>query len=344
MPVLDHRIGGIVFRTETDVQLTRLEADGFSTFRVNDRQPDIRHRLLTVAPNQSDAPPLCDAEKAQLARCQFLPTGRGRMVLPPLVEHGTDNISTLSLDRFEVPLLRSSYVRQYLEPCLAHPERFALCLHLHSIIIQDYREYTIDVFFPRDRAQFLKPSYIDDGLRRLFASFLPAFSAVMLHSSSIMRDNRVAVFFAPDEGGKTTLVKSAPEGVILSDDRNILRIDDKGDVIVYGTPWGSIKHAQPHGSCGGLFLLEKGPTFALEAITPMAMLEYLWNEHALFWEALPVSMRKQAFNLMYDICCRTPAYRLKFAPQAVDWTEIDVALRFGNNKRGTFYPSDCLTR
>ncbi len=326
MSVLTHRVGGIVFRTETDIMLTRLESNGFRAFRVSDLEPDIRHRIVTIDPGQLDAPPLRDTEKARLAQCHRLPTGRGRMILPPLETFGSADVPTLPVGKFEVPLLRSPYLRQRLEPALVQPERFALGLHLYSVVIQDYQEHTIDVFLPRDRAPFLKPAYIDEGLRRLFASFLPAFSAVMLHSSSIVRGSQVAVFFAPDEGGKTTLVNSAPDGTILSDDRNILRIDDTGRVLVYGTPWGSITHADPHGRCGGLFLLEKAPTFALEAISPHTMLEYLWNEHVLTWQMLPIPLRSRVFDVLYDICHRTPVYRLKFATHAVDWAAIDAAL------------------
>jgi len=269
-------------------------------------------------------------DQVRISRCIIPPQlNRGSFILPPLVYGHTEETGFLDSpfvkNPFTVPLLRSPLVRERLDVCLNHPEQTGLLLHVFSIVIFDYRLHRIDLFYRSDQSWVFEDIPLDNGFRRMFTSFLPSFSALMLHSSGVVNKERAALFLAPDAGGKSTTLKNLYDGVILCDDQNILRKEE--DIFrVHSTPWGAINGGQQQAQLGGFFLLEKAPSFELIRLKPQDVFLFLWEEHMHVWLRLPKSLRIKAFELLYEACCHVPCYRMRFPKNYVDWDAIEAVM------------------
>jgi hypothetical protein len=310
------------------VELTPLTNHWFEKFTAEDARTDVFYRFCKIEPEDLVLPALNPGEREKISQCNYQTRiASGLMILNPVVRHGEfDLIEDQSIKGpLDVPLLRSLAVRERLHFCLEHPREVTLILHAFSVTIFDHHLNRFDLFYRADQKWIFEKTSLENGLRRMFSSFLPSFSAVMLHSSGAIRGNRAALFFASDEGGKSTVLKNLTQGTELSDDRNIIR--QEGDIFTaYSTPWGQNNNGPQQAGVGGLFLIEKAQTFGLFPIAPSSMVVFLWNEHIQFWETLPKFLRIKAFELIADLCYRTPCYQMHFPKNFVDWDAIDKIL------------------
>ncbi|MBN2547776.1 MAG: hypothetical protein JXB15_01360 [Anaerolineales bacterium] len=219
-------------------------------------------------------------------------------------------------------LLGAQGVRQRLVECMAHPQLSTIELHPRSIVFYDYFAHRLDVYFAAQDSRELAERNV---YASIVAPFLPAFSATVVHSSAIIRRGSTALFLAPDEGGKTTVVRSAPSGTILSDDQNIIR-KKNGRVMVYGTPWGLFTNPQENAPLGGIFFLEQSAEFRLEAVASANALEYLYNDSRPYVDYLPRGHRIELFHLLDEVCHQVPCYRMYFPRDFIDWDAIDTVM------------------
>lgn len=147
----------------------------------------------------------------------------------------------------------------------------------------------------------------------------------MLHSSSSVLNNKAALFLAKDEGGKTTVMKSAVPRDVLSDDQNILK-KENGAFFVHSTPWSTFQNGPRKARLGGLFFLEKASEFSLSRINSVDMLAYLWAEHVGYTLFMPKKLRVAAFDLLHEACLSVPTYRMRFPKDYIDWEVIARAM------------------
>jgi len=301
MFVVDHQIAGITFRTESDAQIPGLLLSSrLRQFIVNNASPNVYHRYRSIAPDSLTLPVLSAKEIVLLNRCVCY-----------------------TYEGFDSPLLRSPVVRERLRDCLNHPRQVGIELRHSSIAIFDFARRELDLFY----APELERNLVDCRVGySSFAHFLPAFSAVMVHSAGLTLDDAAALFLATDEGGKTTVVEHAVPGTVLSDDQNVIR--KEGNVfIAYATPWGRIIGGPcQRARVGGFFLLEQARHFELIPLKPAEVLEYLWNENLSHRFFLPRHLRIWAFEILYDACHQAPAYRMRFPKDYIDWDAIDAAM------------------
>ena len=330
MYLFRHKIGGITFLTESDIELTTIQNDGFQRFTIRETRQDVYHQVHKVEEKDLTLAALSSKDQERVSRCIIPPQlGRGSFILPPFVRNRGEDAGFIPCppvqNPFDFPLFRSPVVRERLEACLDYPEQVGLLLHIFSVIIFDYRLHRIDLFYRSDQRWVFENIPLDNGLRRMFTSFLPSFSALMLHSSGVVRKGCAALFLAPDAGGKSTVMETLDGGVILCDDQNILR--KHGEIfMVHSTPWGAIHSGPQHACLGGFFLLEKAPAYGLTPVKYTDIFQFLWDEHMHFWLKLPSSLRIKAFELLYDACRQTPCYRMRFPKDYVDWDAIDAAM------------------
>lgn len=325
MFIIDHEIAGITFRTESDVEIISIKREFFDRFSIRGSNPDIYHRLHGIDQGNLTLSPLSPEEKSRFSVLSF-PNfiAPGTLTLPNLRITST-HPEFLPRDPLCVPLLQSPRVRSRLEACLDHPEQVVLELHMFSVVIRDSIRRVIEVFYPLERAELFKTSYIEPGFRRMFSWFLPAFSALMVHSSAVDRNGSAALFLAPDKGGKTTVAETSTDSVVLSDDQNVLKKD--GDIInVYGTPWGSVSSPDQGTKLGGIFLLEKAKDFKLIPLRPADAIRYYWQEHSFYHTLLPKHLKVKTFQTIYDACHQVPVYRMCFPKDYVDWDAIDSVM------------------
>jgi hypothetical protein len=302
MIMLTHRIAGITFRTETDIKAFFVQNDSYDQFLVGGLKPDVYHRICVIDRETLTLPALSKKEKERISRCVCLPD-----------------------DDLDVPPLRSPVVRDRLNSCLSRPEQVGLELKIFSVIIRDHVDRTVDFFYTSDSSETLKGPRLEPMFRRMFASFLSAFSAVMIHSSGLIRDGRAALFLAPDEGGKTTVLEQSIDGTILCDDQIVLRREDD-TVMAHGTPWGHLSGGPQAAKVGAFFLLEKAPQFELIPLKALDAVEYFLKEHLFYRAFLPKNLRSEALEVIIDACHQAPVYLMRFPEDYVDWDAIDAAM------------------
>lgn len=219
-------------------------------------------------------------------------------------------------------LMRSPQFQARLDEIRGHLPWLAIETHEGAVTILDFKQNRSDMFF--------SPEFADELAFRgtgpaMLAPFLPNFNSCLLHASAVTRRGRTAVFLAPDEGGKTTAARLAPEGTIMSDDQVLVQRGRNG-FLVSGTPWGLHADAKTQAPLGGLFILSKADGFALEPLPVRELASQIWLEVKDPLSILPKPLKKKAFAIICAIAAAVPAWRMSFTKAHIDWQAIDKAM------------------
>jgi hypothetical protein len=269
--------------------------------------PDEQFRLHPIPADAPRLPPLTPGERARWAQ-------------------GIESMAEKLLD---LPILQYAIVRATLQDGLDRGDRLRAYHYLDGVMVWNQTQDVIDFYYPVGGGRFpvldTAEERVSSNLRQVFATFLPSFSALMVHCAGLIRHGRAALFLAPDEGGKTTVLRLAPDGHLLNDDQVIVRQEGNG-FVAHGTPLGRLTDGPVHARLGGLFVLEKAPCFELVPLSPARLVETYWNEHLNYTFFLPRDLKLRAFDLAYEMCHRVPVYRMRFPKDHVDWYAIDAAL------------------
>ena len=315
MNVVTHKIAGIVFCTEYNSALPFLMGKPFNQFIIPDATPDVRQRLHRVNLDLIALSQTTLKEQHDLSWCvDFSP------------------------DWDKKPILRSSEVCDALEAFRNRPAHVEIRIDDHYVLIRNFLLNQMDLFYseklgenmPEARSN-MPGSLVEDNFRQIFATFLPSFTATLLHSSGVIRGDKAALFLAPGGGGKTTVIERSNGEPVLSDDQIIVRKEDN-TIIAHSTPLGRITSDPCQARVGGIFLLDKASSFKLEPISPSDLVRYLWTEHFRYTFSLTKTLKKRVFELFCDTCYTVPTYRMKFSRDFVDWAVIDAAMekKFAN--------------
>lgn len=328
LPQID--IGEIAFAINADSFIANLLEKHFRRFAGKNGEADVFFEIYAVAEDDLTLSFLNDSERKQLATCIFPPfIGPGVLTIPfisPLTVIPCFDNSSRRADHFDVPLLRSEMVRKRLDACWMHPEAVALALHNYSVSIRDYQNRTASVFYWDECRDIIKKSNEPTELfRRLFVSFFPLSSAMLVHAACVVRKNRAALFLAPDEGGKTTVARIADNGIVLGDDRILIK-KQGNDIFAHGSPWGTMNDASTSARINAVFLLNKAERFCLQPIDVNQVIEYLWQEHKYDRFFLTNKLKSVVFELIVDLCRQGTVYQMNFAKDYVDWDAVDSAL------------------
>jgi hypothetical protein len=297
---IDHRIAGILFRTESDIPIQGLKSTRLNRFQVEAQNPDIHHRYCHIPADTLSVPPLEQGDLKDLNVCMCCSEAEFR-------SH---------------TIFRSSVFRHHLNDCMARINNITLEVWPSSVVLFDFLKKELYVYYSHSISNDILNFRLGPSL---FAPFLTLFSAVMLHSSALIQNGKTAIFLAPDEGGKTTVVKQSPKGTILCDDQVVIK-KEKSEFIAYGTPWGVYTSCAESARVGGFFLLEQAEAFELIKLNKESALEYMWNEHISYRFFLPRQVRVQFFDLIYALCSSVPIYRMRFPKDYIDWNAIKSAL------------------
>ncbi|MBI5303644.1 MAG: hypothetical protein HY868_16025 [Chloroflexi bacterium] len=292
-----HQIAGVTFHTQAET--TFPFQDAFAPFQTNARASDVR----------------CRAQVVSLDASAMLP-----LTLPPARRISRDVV--FSREEWTTPLLRSPLVQHRLWASLNQPEHNRVELRDWAVTLFDFARREVALFHTLEHDEFLAQCYVGPSL---FAPFLPTFDAMMLHSSAVVVGQVAALFFAPDEGGKTTVARTAPRAAILCDDQNIIRQTGNA-FVVHSTPWGLYHDGPRAAPLGGMFFLEKADRFELIPLKRTEAMAHIWNEHASFLAVLPKHLRVRAFDLVCEACRAVPTYRMRFPKDGVDWRAIGAVM------------------
>jgi hypothetical protein len=310
MNLATHKIAGIIFRTESNARIPKILERPFDQFSVDPVQADVIHSISRISLDSSEqAPPLTLQEQQHLS-----------------------GLTEAIPNWLESPLLRAERVRARLSVLPISPQDRDIWIDAHHVTIRDFSRKRLDIFYTdafrqdSSRLPALKPEYhIAANLSQIFSSYLPCFSAFLLHSSGVIRGKGAALFLAPDEGGKTTVLGHLNGEPILSDDHTLLRLEDDG-AMAHGTPFGTMTNGFCRARVGALFMLFKSSHFHIEPMAPSELLNFIWAEHRDYTFFLPRPLKKQAFQIISRICYQTPVYRMYFPKDHVDWSAIDRAM------------------
>ena len=309
MKVITHKIGGIVFRTELNAWLPRILEEAFGQFGIENTSPDVHQIISDINPDDSRLPQLSKREKPIFSKHDYFPF----------------NWQSNSL-------LRSQIVRNRLNGLPDLKEGAVIWVEDHYMFIRDFSCNRIDIFYTKKHQKYpprhpgtIPAYYVAANLRQIFATFLPHFSATLLHCSGVIRGGKSALFVAPDDGGKTTVLAQSNGEPVLNDDQIIIR--KEGDVAVaHGTPLGMITSGPCQAPVGALFMLQKDSTFHIEPASPSEVVQYLWGEHQNYTFYLPRPLKQQTFRLLCDLCYKLPVFLMRFPRNHVDWNAIDDAM------------------
>lgn len=302
----------------------------FSAFQKNPsgkHSPDIQFKLTAIA-NDSPVLPLFDSkEKLKFSSLSFLPMAGSNLQIFPVKKIAWNDPKLKkyrfeSLDILDAPILRSRKILSIIEKSLDHANQAVIIGHTFTVELRDFQTHQVLMYYPEEIGHLLDPISVAEGIRAGMAMLLVDFSALLLHCSAVLRKGRVAVFFAPDEGGKSTAASLSPGNRILNDDRNIIRRTNS-KFKVFSTPWGQKSSGDIHGDLGGLFILEKSDSFQLIPLDPKQIVKYLWEEHLHFFSSLPKKQKIKTFELLVSISRSVPVYFMKFNRDFIDWKQID---------------------
>lgn len=287
--------------------------------------------MVAVGGNSDLLPPLGSKEQNLLK--QYLQNDyidRATLIIPPIICSDSmaekHKLMERELSALNHPILQSEIVQKRLEHFFNYPEQTRIQLHRFSLTLYDYINHTIDVYYFPECEAVLKSDLIINGIRRMFTSFFPDFSAAMIHSSALLINGKVGIFLAPDEGGKTTASKLGAKYSTLCDDQNIIK-KENNEFIAYSTPWGKDINNSVKGPVKGFFLLKKGDLFKLETLKPKDLFSYLWNEHLSYSMSLPETYRLKFFNLLYTLSHNIPGHQLTFPKTYIDWNAVENVMQ-----------------
>jgi len=293
-----YRIADLILKVETDKEPSISRQD-MSSFETKNTSPDIIFRFHPQDPSILDLTPTMQKEIDTISHRYFCFNGH-----------------------WDSPFLRSGAVRRLLTTDRMNPADVSLESLESTLRILDFANNTQDIFhipafqsetFFRYRGEFY------------LAPLLARFDAIILHSASVVRKERAAVFLGHDGAGKTTVATSPPSGPILCDDQVIIRKKQEG-FFVHGTPWGRIFDASLSAPLGALFLLEQAEAFSLTPFNPKMLLEHIWAEYPYYHLPLPIKLRNIAFTMVCTLCHSTPVYLMRFGKDNVDWDAIDAVM------------------
>ena len=151
--------------------------------------------------------------------------------------------------------------------------------------------------------------YLGTGFR--FASLLPRFQGLMLHSSAVICEGKAYLFTAPSGVGKSTHTEKWVRlfgAEYLNDDKPALRLVD-GQWMAYGTPWsGKYDLSSPRGvPLGGIAVLDRGEENRIFAMSPADALPFVMSQTA---HKLTRKQMEHMLTIMDDLLQRVPVWKL----------------------------------
>jgi hypothetical protein len=251
--------------------------------------------------------------------------------VPMTVEEGGSlgRVTGLPAHKIEsLPILRSPPVQSLLSAGAARADEITVCEYLDGVMIWNRTQNIVHLAYLDQQER--EPGYaaekrVANNFPSLVVAFLPLFSALMVHCGGLIRGNKAALFLALDDGGKSTALKLATDGFVLSDDQVILRKEGER-FMAHATPLGLVTDGPGQAPVGALFLLKKSPHFGIERIRPADLVRAFWEDPGNQTRLLTRHLKLQAFDLFHELCHQVPAYRLSFPKDYVDWEAVDAAM------------------
>lgn len=231
------------------------------------------------------------------------------------------------------PVFRSPEVREAIQHCLIEPELFHLSLSWNRVIIRNFAQNKFHFFYhSENKSDMADPMFIA-RFRNLISLSLVNCSCFLLHGAGALTRNGAALFLAPDEGGKTTLIKKFAANKILGDDQIIVRLAEN-NFFLCSTPFGTMTCGPAKSKLGSIFIIKKSMKFKIRPANPSDVLRFIWKESFFKTIVLPKPLRTRVFDLLYQLCRSIPSYYIHAPIESLDFKAIDEIVAAGKNKYG----------
>jgi hypothetical protein len=297
-----YKIGDVRIKISSDIVLPKTKNTLFKKFLVQPMDIDAQYSFHELERKSYTLSALSATEKKALLRTLAFP------------------------ERWLVnPVFRFPAVREAIQHCLIEPELFHLSLSWNRLIIRNFAENEFHFFYhPENKSDMADPLFIA-RFRNLISLSLVNCSCFLLHGAGAMTRNGVALFLAPDEGGKTTLIKKFAANQILGDDQVVVRLAEN-NLYLCGTPFGTISCGPAKAKLGGIFVIKKSKKFKIMPANPNDVLRFIWKESFLKTIVLPKTQRTRVFDLLYQLCRQIPGYYIHAPIDSLDFKAIDAVM------------------
>lgn len=314
-----HQIGGLRFHTTSNCRFRQLASPRYTRFSTVAANSDVRQEIIAVDPWESGS---STGQSGGLEKGFFDCTS---LVVPPVVLLPPSGGSKAE----HLPGLPGAPVVQSLLRSRCSESSVArVSAHALSVEVFDYSSQSATVFLHREREWILASPMIEGGLRRLFSSFLPCFSGLLLHSAAVDVGGKTVLFLGADGAGKSTAARLAGGEGVLSDDQNVVR-SVLGCWQAYASPWGKVVSNAVRGPVGALFFVVKARAFCLRPVHPRDAANLIWQEHSAHWERHPASIRVASLDLVCSLVHAVPAFFMEFSADHIDCRAIRQAINSG---------------
>ncbi len=172
-----------------------------------------------------------------------------------------------------------------------------------------------------DIASYGKPdsSLLRFGLWIMFGIILTRNNGVAIHSSVIEAEERAVMFLGESGTGKSTHTRLWRENIegahLLNDDSPIVRIDDEGNAIVYGTPWSGKTpcYRNLHYPLAGIVRLSQAPHNKIRPLHVISAIGALLPSCPPSF-AYDATLQDRVCNIISQIIRTTKVYHLECLP------------------------------
>jgi hypothetical protein len=163
-----------------------------------------------------------------------------------------------------------------------------------------------------------------------FAQLMGERKSCFVHSSALVRDEKVYLFLGDSGAGKSSIARIFGESMILSDDSPLL-CELSGEYLVYPSPFHQIDPLRgldkvvlgSSARLEGIYFLNKDDQVYLESISKREAVSRIINRHIHFFRHLSARAKSLLFDLFIDLCDRIPSYSLHFSLDGDIWGAID---------------------
>jgi|GEM_PF-4659118 hypothetical protein len=289
-----YSIGDILFDIRADHPVSLYESSGLSYFEERDgqRTPDLSLYISSFdkeAINWHDKP------------------WRGRYY------HNVGQIGRYGL-------LPHDYVKRfepYMQEILSRDDRSCYLLNADYFFASFMSEKTAYLCY---NSSVLEPANLRTMLMFFIRQFLEQFDAIMLHSSSVVIDDRALLFCGPRGIGKSTIVSLLHGLPSISDDYTLIRQRD-GGFMAYSTPFGREevpRSAKARAVVGAVYYLKQAERFQLRPLNPVEAIAHSVHSDNNLRHHLCYHARRYQFDFLAEMFKRIPVYELSFRKDRVD--------------------------
>jgi len=162
----------------------------------------------------------------------------------------------------------------------------------------------------------------------LYSFILPEFDGILLHACGVKMGNRIFVFLAPSEGGKSTIAKLAlKKGLILLNDDRIIVRKIRNKFYAFGNPWhGEVEHTSSEwGEVKELFFLKKARRNFVKEVDKKRMFAEMLNNS--FYVKVDRENFRKVIEVIGNIVNNVKGYELSFRPDENIWGYLDERFR-----------------